>query len=111
MDHNNDNYTYVQIYYDFKKKIIAGNLQANESIPSIRALSQELQVSSGTVQKAYDHLKEDGLIYSVPGNGFFVSSNNMISQDELGEIILLLKQVEDILTKYNIEVTDFFRIL
>lgn len=111
MDQINDNYAHDQIYYNIKKKIITGHIKANESIPSIRELSQELQVSCGTVQKAYHHLKKDGLIYSVPGNGFFVSTDRVINQDELGKIILLVKQVEDILTKYNLKAIDIFQIM
>lgn len=47
-------------------------LSAGESLPSISEVSRTLSVARETVVKAYKKLKQEGLIDSVPGKGFFL---------------------------------------
>jgi GntR family transcriptional regulator len=62
-----------QIARQIRAKILAGELSAGDSLPSIRALAREQQVSVITVQRAYENLIRDNLIHSRRGKGFFVS--------------------------------------
>jgi GntR family transcriptional regulator len=62
-----------QIIRQIRAAILAGELPAEESLPSIRALASEQQVSVITVQRAYEALEREGLIHSRRGKGFFVS--------------------------------------
>jgi GntR family transcriptional regulator len=62
-----------QIIRQVRAAILAGELPAEESLPSIRALASEQQVSVITVQRAYEALEREGLIHSRRGKGFFVS--------------------------------------
>ncbi len=62
-----------QIIRQIRAKILAGELTANMSLPSIRALAREQRVSVITVQRAYEALVHESLIHSRRGKGFFVS--------------------------------------
>jgi len=62
-----------QIARQVRAKILAGDLEAGEPLPSIRALARESRVSVITVQRGYEDLERDGLIHSRRGKGFFVS--------------------------------------
>ena len=62
-----------QISRQIRAMILAGELPADFSLPSIRALAREQHVSVITVQRAYEHLMHEGLIHSRRGKGFFVS--------------------------------------
>jgi GntR family transcriptional regulator len=62
-----------QICTQIRAKILAGELPADTSLPSIRALAREQHVSVITVQRAYEHLMRENLIHSRRGKGFFVS--------------------------------------
>lgn len=56
--------------------VLAGEkklVQENEVLPSINELSYALDISRDTAEKAYRHLKNLGLINSVPGKGFFIT--------------------------------------
>lgn len=53
--------------------VLAGDLTAEQSLPSIRAMAREQRVSVITVQRAYEHLEREGLIHSRRGKGFFIS--------------------------------------
>ncbi len=67
---------YRQISQQIKKQILSGSLKDEEMLPSIRLLAKELQVSVITTKKAYEELENEGVVVSVHGKGFFVSSNN-----------------------------------
>ena len=55
---------------EYLKQIIISE-KPNSKLPSIRELSSSLNISSGTVQKAYKELEIQGYIYSVQGKGKF----------------------------------------
>ncbi len=63
----------AQISRQIRAKILAGELPADSVLPSIRALAREQHVSVITVQRAYEQLLRENLIYSRRGKGFFVS--------------------------------------
>ena len=68
---------YEQIIGQVKTAIVAGDVKPGDMLPSIRALAKDLQISVITTKRAYEELEEQGLIYSVPGRGFFVSSRKL----------------------------------
>ncbi len=68
---------YEQIEQQIKDAILRQELKAEAPLPSIRGLAKDLQISVITTKRAYEELEEQGLIYSVPGRGFFVSSRKL----------------------------------
>jgi GntR family transcriptional regulator len=62
-----------QIIRQIRAKILAGELEADSDLPSIRRLAREQHISVITVQRAYESLEREGLIHSRRGKGFFVS--------------------------------------
>jgi GntR family transcriptional regulator len=44
-----------------------------EALPSLRNMAIELQVNPNTVQRAYDELEREGLVYPQRGKGIFVA--------------------------------------
>ena len=67
---------YEQITSQIKAMIMSGELQAGDSIPSMRALAKSIHVSVITVQKAYEDLQRDGFIETTIGRGSFVAAQN-----------------------------------
>ena len=64
---------YEHLYTNIKKDIINGKLSPGEKLPSKRALAEHLNVSTITVENAYNQLVAEGYIYAKPNSGFFVS--------------------------------------
>jgi GntR family transcriptional regulator len=62
-----------QIVRQIRAKILSNDLTADAPLPSIRTFAREHRVSVITVQRAYERLFNQGLIYSRRGKGFFVS--------------------------------------
>lgn len=56
-----------------------GNKKAStgDKLPSVNSLLIEFDISRDTVVRAYDHLKQTGIIESVPGKGFYVRNDQL----------------------------------
>ena len=67
------------IYEQIKEQIImlinTGIYQPNEKLPSIRALSAELNINVNTIKRAFQELELEGVTYSAQGRGIFVAEN------------------------------------
>lgn len=68
---------YGQIYAQIKKLIFIGQLQEGQSLPSMRQLAKDLEISVITTKRAYEELEKNGFIYSIVGKGSFVAEQNM----------------------------------
>ena len=63
---------YLQLANSIIKAINDGVLVENDVLPSINELSFEFEISRDTAEKGYKHLKQNGVLGSVPGKGYFV---------------------------------------
>ncbi len=89
---------YEQIVNQLKNAIVAGELKANEALPSIRALASDLGVSVITTKRAYEELEKDGLIRSVAGKGFYVCEYNTNYLMEK-QLIMLEKRLTEVIVE------------
>jgi GntR family transcriptional regulator len=64
---------HAQISRQIRAKILSEDLAGDEALPSIRSLARGQRVSVITVQRAYDDLEREGLVWSRRGKGFWVS--------------------------------------
>lgn len=67
---------YEQLVDQIKTLIRKEDLQQDDILPSVRALSKELKISALTVKKAYDALEEEGFTVTVHGKGTYVAAVN-----------------------------------
>ena len=67
------------IYQQLKEEVVRlcslEVLRPDDQLPSVRALARELGINPNTVAKAYSQLEADGITYSVPGKGSFISGD------------------------------------
>lgn len=68
---------YKQVVKLIKSDIESGIYKKGERIPSINETSEELEVSRDTVEKAYKKLREERILESAPGKGYFVTNTNL----------------------------------
>ncbi|GAA4950869.1 GntR family transcriptional regulator [Algibacter agarivorans] len=106
---------YKQIINSIEDAIISGTLQKGDQIPSINSIKDEHSLSRDTVLTAFNELKNRGIIHSVVGKGYYVSSENVnVTQ----KIFLLFDELnsfkEDLYNSFlehlgeNIQVDIFF---
>lgn len=72
---------YIQIMNLIKKKIIIGELKEGGKLTSVRELSTELKVNPNTIQRSYQELEREDLVFTQRGMGTFVTEDkNSIQQ-------------------------------
>lgn len=110
----------VPIYEQIKNAIITaimnGELDEDESIPSIRSLAQDIRISVMTIKKAYDELEEEGYIITRQGKGSFVAPKNteLAKEQARKDIEEHISKIIMIANKFDIkeeDVLDLFKFL
>ena len=64
---------YLQLTEQIAAAIARGKLRPDDRLPSVREMSQALVVNPNTVARAYTELEREGVLYTRPGLGVFVS--------------------------------------
>lgn len=73
---------YEQIIIQIKYLILQGYLKQGDAIPSVRKLAMQLEVTPGTVAKAYRELERGNVIETIRGKGTFIAAEGEFKEDE-----------------------------
>ncbi len=65
---------YLQIANSVMREIKNENIQLGDNLPSINELSIELDIARDTVERGYKHLKNIGIVDSIPRRGYYIKS-------------------------------------
>ena len=77
---------YLQIAYRVKLKIASKELSIGQQLLPIRELAQEAGVNPNTVQRAFQELEKEGLVYSARTSGRFVTEDEKLIDQKRHEI-------------------------
>lgn len=77
MEFNNNLPIYIQIMNLIKTKMASGEISGGDKLPSVRELSKNLKVNPNTIQRAYQELEREGLVFTQRGMGTFVSEDTI----------------------------------
>ncbi len=72
IDHEGAVPVYRQLAAILRAQIESGELAAGRPVPSERTLTQRYGIAVGTVKKAVEVLRSEGLVHTVTGRGIFV---------------------------------------
>ena len=91
---------YEQVMDQAEKLIALGILNTGDQLPSVRVLSEQLNVNPNTLQKAYAELERRGICQSVPGSGRYVCRDakekiRSNADEQLMEIERLARRIAD----------------
>ncbi|MBQ6621306.1 MAG: PLP-dependent aminotransferase family protein [Mogibacterium sp.] len=75
LDNTAEKSLYVQVYEEFRERILSGELPQGSKMPSLRRLAKENDVSITTVETAYNQLLVEGYIVSRPKSGYYVGND------------------------------------
>ena len=106
---------YKQIILSIEKAIEEGKLVKGDRLPSVNKVCLAFSLSRDTVLLGYDELKKRGIIYAIPGKGYYVKSVEIAIKHK---IFLLFDELnifkEDIYNSFlnnigkNVQVDIFF---
>jgi GntR family transcriptional regulator len=89
VDHLDPTPLYEQLAAVLREMIQSGELQPRDPVPSESHLQQEHGVSRGTVRRALDILREEGLVVTIAGRGTFVKPQSL-ANDGISRSALVL---------------------
>ncbi|HHV46541.1 MAG TPA: GntR family transcriptional regulator [Tissierellia bacterium] len=75
MDFNDNLPIYMQIMNLIKSKMASGEISGGDKLPSVRELSKELKVNPNTIQRAYQELEREELVFTQRGMGTFATED------------------------------------
>ena len=106
---------YEQIVSQIKAKVISGELQEGDALPSMRLLAKELRISVITTKRAYEELEREGFIVSMTGKGSFVAGKDLefVREEHLRQIEELMGRIVELATACDIgldELTEMLRL-
>ncbi|UYQ92105.1 GntR family transcriptional regulator [Chitinophaga horti] len=73
MQFNQSQAIYLQIADYICDQVQLGELKTEEKVPSVRELAVRLEVNPNTVMRSYEHLQQQGIIYTRRGLGYYIS--------------------------------------
>jgi GntR family transcriptional regulator len=90
-----------QIVFAVTKAVVRGQLQAGDRFPSVRVLSQELQINPNTAQRVIATLVERGLLEVQPGVGTLIaawrpaasSTGRAVLHDQIERLVIDAKRL------------------
>jgi len=88
---------YLQIVEQVKVSALFGRYRNGDRLPPVRELAMELRINPNTVAKAYQMLKDEGVIDSRPGGGNFISLQQQ-NTDAMRET-MLSGELQDVIAK------------
>lgn len=77
---------YLQIAYRVKLKIASKELSMGQQLLPVREFAQEADVNPNTVQRAFQELEKEGLVYSARTSGRFVTEDEKLINQKRHEI-------------------------
>ena len=89
---------YEQLYNYIVKMVSMDIMVPNQKLPTVRNLARDLGINPNTVQKAYQLLERDNIIYSVSGKGSYIAEK---SNAENKKNIIAVIKLNDVLKELN----------
>ena len=106
MEINNTGNVFEQIVNYYRKYISLGLLEENDKMPSCRELAIKIGVNHKTVEKAYQELVKEGLIYNVPKKGFFVKGKAEKKDNRLAKEFILNQKNQGVEKEELLKIID-----
>ena len=103
---------YKQVTDQIKDAIASGDLKPNDRLPSVRELSEALNVSAITIKRAYQDLETDGFILTRAGMGSFVApvERDALRERKVAEVQQELRRLVQSSAKFGISASDIARL-
>jgi DNA-binding transcriptional regulator YhcF (GntR family) len=74
---------YKQIISSVEDAIVNGSLKKGDKLPSLNAIKNKHSLSRDTILTAFNELKNRGIIHSIVGKGYYVSTENITVEQKI----------------------------
>ena len=103
---------YKQVTDQVKDAIASGDLKPNDRLPSVRELSEALNVSAITIKRAYQDLETEGFVLTRAGMGSFVApvERDALRERKVAELQEEVRRLVRSSAKFGISADDIVRL-
>ena len=91
MNYNTSSPIYLQVIADIKKRLVLGELETGQQLPSTRNMALEYNVNPNTAARIYKWMELSDLCFTKRGLGtFIVDDNDLVSKlrKDMGEQVI-----------------------
>lgn len=86
-----------QVLFAVKRAVVAGQLKAGDTFPSVRVLSQELRINPNTAHKIVAALVAEGVLVTTPAVGSVVAAS--VPADRVAKAELMGGELERVVVE------------
>ena len=98
---------YLQIVQQVKAAAASGALKSGDSLPSVRALAEELRINRNTAARAYGELETEGVIETRQGSGCFIKANGASPLRRSARCERLAEELDAVLVQaHHLQISD-----
>ena len=102
MDKNARKPLYKQLVEEILLDIKTAKLKSNDKLPTEREMADKLQISRGTVKKAYSELANTGVITMIQGSGSYIyNTENEPKNQKKKLVVTLVDELTEKLLSWN----------
>lgn len=103
---------YIQLVEQITLKILSGEYNSGDKLPSVRDFASDVSVNPNTMQKALTELERIGLVYSVRTTGRFITEDcNMIKDMKTNLAKEKIKEFLDQMQKIGFDKDSLLKLL
>lgn len=73
-----ENAIYYLIATDICQKIVRGEINPGDKLPTVREFAKDKQVNPNTIQKSYQLLQEQGIVMAIERSGKYVTEDTKL---------------------------------
>ena len=78
MKYETDRPIYLQVIDDISRKMIRGDIQLGEKLPSVRDLAIQYQINPNTASRVYKEMESRQLCFTRRGTGTFITEDPQV---------------------------------
>lgn len=75
MQYDTNRPIYLQVIEDISRKMIRGDIQLGDKLPSVRELSVQYQINPNTASRVYKEMEQRSLCFIRRGTGTFITED------------------------------------
>src|SRR5262245_4338793 len=90
-----------------KAAAASGMLKTGDSLPSVRALAEELRINRNTAARAYGELEAEGVIETRQGSGCFIKANGAAPLRRSARCERLAEELDAVIVQaHHLQISD-----
>ena len=102
---------YLQLIEQVKHAIETGAIRADEQLPSVRQMAEELVINPNTVARAYRELEHEGIIELKHGSGAFIRESIVPREKLMQKAQTVVRSALDQLESFDLSEDEIRRLL